>query len=79
MFLDSTSAEQWPSFVRTGPSATIATEEETLLFIERHRLVGKGIGYLDAHLLTSVNLTEAASLWTLDKRLAAIATALRIG
>ena len=41
--------------------------------------MGKGIGYIDAHLLASVTLTEAARLWTRDKRLAAIARQLKIG
>jgi hypothetical protein len=63
----------------TLPSSAVAADEETLRFIEHHRLMGKGIGYLDAHLLTSVTLTEAAQLWTRDKRLAAVAARLRIG
>lgn len=63
----------------TLPSSIVATDEETLRFIEHHRLMGKGIGYIDAHLLASVLLTEAARLWTRDKRLRAIAGQLRIG
>jgi predicted nucleic acid-binding protein len=55
------------------PVAVVASDEEVLLFIERHRLMGKGIGYVDAHLLASVALTEAARFWTLDKRLAQLA------
>lgn len=35
--------------------------------------MGKGIGYLDAHLLASITLMDDARLWTRDKRLAAIA------
>jgi predicted nucleic acid-binding protein len=61
------------------PAAVMATDEETLRFIEKHRLMGKGIGYIDAHLLASVILTEAAKLWTRDRRLGAIAAQLRIG
>ena len=61
------------------PASVVATDEETLHFIERHRLMGKGIGYIDAHLLASVMMTEAARLWTRDKRLGAIAAKLRIG
>ena len=56
-----------------------ATDDEVLHFIERHRLMGKGIGYIDAHLLASVTLTDAAQLWTRDKHLAAIAAQLSIG
>jgi predicted nucleic acid-binding protein len=55
------------------PSAVVASDQETYLFIERRRLMGKGIGYIDAHLLTSVTLTDQSRLWTLDKRLALFA------
>jgi predicted nucleic acid-binding protein len=41
-------------------------------------LMGKGIGYIDAHLLASVTLTNGAQLWTRDKRLAAVAAKLKI-
>jgi predicted nucleic acid-binding protein len=51
------------------PAAGVAEGEEVLAFIERHVLHGKGIGYVDVHLLASVALTEGASLWTRDKRL----------
>jgi len=51
------------------PAAVVAEGEEVLAFIERHVLHGKGIGYVDMHLLASVKLTEGASLWTRDKRL----------
>jgi len=60
------------------PSAVVATGEETLHFIEHHRLMGKGIGYIDVHLLASVVMTEAARFWTWDKRLETIAAKLRI-
>lgn len=63
----------------TLPSSVVATNEETLHFIEHHRLMGKGIGYMDAHLLAAAMLTDAARLWTREKRLRAIASHLRIG
>lgn len=62
----------------TLPSSVMATDEETLHFIERYHLMGKGIGYIDAHLLASVTLTDGAQLWTRDKRLAGIAARLKI-
>ncbi|MCH1999619.1 VapC toxin family PIN domain ribonuclease, partial [Achromobacter xylosoxidans] len=40
------------------------------------RLFGKGIGYVDLHLLASTRLTPGAALWTRDKRLQALATTL---
>jgi hypothetical protein len=56
--------------------AVAADADEVLGFIERHKLHGKGIGYVDVHLLASVALTEGAKLWTRDKRLRAAAQAL---
>lgn len=53
--------------------AEVATEQEVLHFIARHALFGRGIGYVDAHLLASVRLTAGISLWTRDKRLLAVA------
>ena len=60
------------------PASAVETDDETLLFIERHRLMGKGIGYVDAHLLASVMLTGSTTLWTRDKRLHAVAAGLRV-
>ena len=53
------------------PQATVATDWETLQFIERNYLLGAGIGYVDAHLLAAVRLTPGAILWTRDKRMRA--------
>jgi predicted nucleic acid-binding protein len=53
--------------------AVVADSDEVLGFIERHKLHGKGIGYVDVHLLASVALTDGARLWTRDKRLSAAA------
>ena len=61
------------------PRSIVATDPEALQLIDRHRLHGKGIGYIDVHLLASVMLTGAAELWTRDKGLAAIAAQLGIG
>jgi predicted nucleic acid-binding protein len=44
------------------PMAAAADADEVLGFIERHKLHGKGIGYVDVHLLASVVLTEGAKL-----------------
>jgi predicted nucleic acid-binding protein len=59
------------------PQLPVARDREVLLLIERRRLMGKGIGYIDAHLLTAA-VTQGARLWTRDKRLATIAAALGI-
>lgn len=60
------------------PQAHHASDHEVLYFIERHRLMGLGIGYVDAHLLASVSLTDAARLWTRDKRLSNVAQRLKL-
>lgn len=54
------------------PLAIKASDEEVLVLIERHRLAGSGIGYIDAHLLASASISNA-SLWTRDKRLHQVA------
>jgi predicted nucleic acid-binding protein len=51
------------------PRAFIATDAEVLHFIDRQTLFGRGIGYVDAHLLAAVRLTAGAELWTHDQRL----------
>jgi predicted nucleic acid-binding protein len=51
------------------PQASVATDEEVLHFIDRHALHGRGIGYVDAHLLAAVALTAGTTLWTRDRRL----------
>jgi predicted nucleic acid-binding protein len=55
------------------PVSPSATEREALIFIENRGLMGRGIGYIDIHLLASVSLAGPARLWTRDKRLAAVA------
>ncbi|HFD79556.1 MAG TPA: VapC toxin family PIN domain ribonuclease, partial [Gammaproteobacteria bacterium] len=47
-------------------------------FIEQHGLMGRGIGYIDAHLLAAVSLASPARLWTRDRRLAAVAADLGV-
>jgi predicted nucleic acid-binding protein len=56
------------SLLQELPLALQADDEEALHFIEDRKLMGKGIGYVDVHLLMSAILTKS-SLWTLDKRL----------
>jgi predicted nucleic acid-binding protein len=55
------------------PKAAVAGDQEVLHFIDRHSLAGRGIGYVDAHLLAASRLTSGAALWTRDKRLSAAA------
>ena len=54
------------------PMAPVVAHHETRSFVERHALMGRGIGWLDAHLLASA-LVAGVRLWSRDRRLAAVA------
>ena len=60
------------------PGVPTATDAEALEFIERRSLMGRGIGYIDVHLLAAVALADAGRLWTRDLRLAAVAAELNL-
>jgi predicted nucleic acid-binding protein len=55
------------------PRAPMAGHLEALRFIEQRQLMGRGIGYVDIHLLASAMLGAATPLWTVDRRLRAVA------
>lgn len=54
------------------PMANLAADSEVLTFVEKYGLWGRGIGWIDVHLLVSALLSEC-HLWTLDTRLHAAA------
>ena len=58
------------------PAASVAEQDEVLRFVELHRLWGKGVGYIDVHLLAATSLTSGAALWTRHRRLGEAAAAL---
>lgn len=60
------------------PRAPVATDVEALNFIESRALMGRGIGYIDVHLLASVVLDGSARLWTRDKHLATVSGDLKL-
>jgi hypothetical protein len=45
------------SLLEALPMAFPAEHDEVLAFIEGHHLMGKGLGYIDVHLLASAVLT----------------------
>jgi predicted nucleic acid-binding protein len=51
------------------PQAARARDAEVMDLVERQRLFGTGIGWVDAHLLASALLTPETQLWTRDRRL----------
>ncbi len=50
-----------------------ASLREVMVFIERERLFGQGCGLIDITLLASALMTPGVVLWSLDKRLDALA------
>lgn len=59
-------------------SMPTATPDEVLLLIERRNLYGRGCGLVDLSLLAAALLEGQTLVWTLDKRLAAIAAELNL-
>lgn len=55
-------------YLQSLPMAILAEDGEVLKFIENHQLMGKGLGYIDVHLIAAAVLTDV-SLWTFDKTL----------
>ena len=63
------------SLLQALPPMPVSTDKEVLFFIDRHKVMGRGIGYIDVHLLASARLSGTL-LWTRDKRLHRIAAEL---
>jgi predicted nucleic acid-binding protein len=59
------------------PVARVAEHDEVLHLVETRDLSGRGLGWIDAHLLASALIT-GCSLWTLDGRLQKSAAALNL-
>jgi predicted nucleic acid-binding protein len=59
------------------PAAQVCSNAEVLHLVETRKLWGRGLGWIDAHLLASTILSNCR-LWTLDKRLAQTAVDLKL-
>jgi predicted nucleic acid-binding protein len=57
---------------------SVAATREVAKLIETAPLHGRGIGYVDAHLLAATLLTPGTRLWTRDRRLREAAEALDV-
>jgi predicted nucleic acid-binding protein len=69
--------EEILTMLKALPEAHLLDHEEVMSFLEARRLYGRGIGWVDAHLLASTMLT-GCSLWTFDKPLRRAAAALNV-
>lgn len=65
------------TLLRALPQAPVAEEDEALHLIEARKLSGRGLGWVDVHLLASALLLDGA-FWTLDQRLQRAARRLRL-
>ena len=66
------------ALLRALPAAAVADHDEVMAFLDMHRLMGKGLAYVDVHLLSSAVLS-GVDLWTADRRLAESAAAMGPG
>jgi predicted nucleic acid-binding protein len=64
--------------LRHLPNIGSVNHEEAMHFLESHRLAGRGLGWIDIHLLSSTTVA-AGRLFTLDTRLAKAAAMLGCG
>lgn len=53
-------------------------DEEVLAFLDQHGLYGKGLGWIDVHLLCAAASTPGTALWTRDCRMLDAAESLGI-
>jgi predicted nucleic acid-binding protein len=54
--------------LKSLPSAPLAEHTEALHFLNKHRLFGHGLGWIDIHLLAAASLA-GTRLWTRDRAL----------
>jgi predicted nucleic acid-binding protein len=60
------------------PGTVVATHDEVLALIDRQSLMGRGLGFIDAHLLASAPLTPESRHWTRYRRLRTVAEFLEL-
>lgn len=70
--------EEMLALLKALPVVGTAPDEEVLELIERHHLFGRGIGYVDAHLLAAARMAVGTMLWARDRRLHDAANELRL-
>lgn len=63
-------------FLGELPKISSATHKQVMAFVDTHQLAGRGIGWIDAHLLTAVAHVDETQFWTRDKRLKSLAETL---
>jgi predicted nucleic acid-binding protein len=59
------------------PAASVASDAEALAMIEDRKLMGRGLGWVDVHLLAAAILS-GCRLWSRDRQLIAAAAELKV-
>ena len=72
------SRDQILSLLKNLPQVPEATHDEALYCLEKNKLMGKGIGFIDLHLLAATFLANNNLLWTRDRRLRKLALSLNL-
>ena len=57
------------TLLKNLPRLPAVLDDELMTFIDVHRLMGRGLGWTDVHLLAAAFVSRG-SLWTKDRRLA---------
>jgi predicted nucleic acid-binding protein len=60
------------SLLQALPMVNVAEHDEALDLIERNAIMGKGLGYIDVHVLAGAMLSSSF-IWTMDKKLQRVA------
>ena len=55
------------------PRTLVASDAEVMHMLDERALFGRGLGWVDVHLLAATLLTPGLRLWTRDQRLHAVA------
>jgi predicted nucleic acid-binding protein len=61
--------------LRGLPNLSAVTDDEVLFMIEKHRLMGRGTSYIDAHLIAAFTINSVC-IWAKNKHLKEIAAEL---
>ena len=65
------------ALLQSLPHAPTIDQQEFLYFVDKNQLMGRGIGFVDVHLLAAAQLS-GFPIWTADKNLTAAAKTLRL-
>ena len=66
------------SLMQSLPMLDVVQHDELLVFIENNKLIGTGLGFVDAHLMAAAVIADVP-LWTQDKKLKQACSRLNIG